>query len=57
MKGFKIITIMILFMCIFSLLIVPIEEGLFPSWLNTDLIQFLLIILSAVCVIAIILSR
>jgi len=54
MRAYKIIVIIFLLMCIFSLFIVPMEAGSFPSWINTDIVEFMLVILMVCCTIALI---
>ena len=45
MNALKSILILVIVMSIFTLLIVPMEAGSFPSWLDTDFVQFMLIVL------------
>ena len=52
MKSYKVITIIVLLMAIFTLIVVPIEEGVFPTWIGTDLIKFMGILLICVCLFA-----
>ena len=44
-NALKSILILVIVMSIFTLLIVPMEAGSFPSWLDTDFVQFMLIVL------------
>jgi hypothetical protein len=54
MRPLKIISIIVLFISIFALFTVPMENNQFPGWINADLIQFMLIMLSVSCVIVLI---
>ena len=54
MKSLKVIVIIVLLMSVFTMFIVPMESGLFPSWIDTDLIQFMLILLCVVCAVVLI---
>lgn len=51
MKAFKIIVIIVLFMSLFTLIMLPMDAGTFPAWLDTDLIGFMLMLLCAAFVI------
>jgi hypothetical protein len=55
MKAFKGIIMIAMIMAVFTLLMVPMEESLFPSWIGTDFLQFLLVLLCGIC--AIVLMR
>ena len=54
MRAFGVIGIIVLFMAIFALLLVPMSEGSFPSWIDTNIVEFMLFLLLAACVIALI---
>ena len=54
MNAFKSIIIIVLFMVVFTMLMLPIENGWFPSWVDADLIQFMLLLLCVACVIVLI---
>lgn len=44
MKLYKVILLMVLFMSVYGTIAVPMSEGEFPGWLNTDLALFLIMI-------------
>lgn len=48
MKALKVVILLVLLMCVFAFFLVPMEAGTFPTWINTDLIQFILMVLIAV---------
>lgn len=50
MRAYKIIVMIVLIMAIFTLFINPMEVGTFPAWMNTDMIQFMLVLMCVVCV-------
>lgn len=54
MNAMSVIVIIILFMSIFTMFVVPMEDGTFPAWLDDDLIQLILIVLMVVCVLVLI---
>lgn len=44
MKLYKVILLMVLFMSLYALVMVPMSEGSFPAWLNTDIMLFLMMV-------------
>lgn len=49
MRAIKVIFAMLLIMAAFAFVLVPAENGVFPSWINTDFVQFIVAIFCAVC--------
>lgn len=54
MRTYKVLVIVVLLMSIYTMFLLPMDAGQFPAWLNTDLIQFMLLILMVACVIVLI---
>lgn len=54
MRQYKYIIMILIVMLVFTMFLVPIENGLFPAWMDQELIQFLLLLLITVCVVSMI---
>jgi len=51
MKAMKTVLILVLLMAIFTLVIVPLENSVFPAWVDSDLMQLMSILVLVICVI------
>lgn len=54
MRAYKVLITIVLFMAVYTLFLLPMDAGQFPAWLQTDMIQFMLLILCVACVIVLI---
>jgi hypothetical protein len=54
MRPYKVIVTIVLLMLVYALVMVPMENGAFPGWVNADIIQFMLLILCVACVLVMI---
>jgi len=54
MRPYKVIVTIFLLMSIFTLFLVPMEAGVFPAWINTDMVQFMLVFLCVICAVILI---
>jgi hypothetical protein len=54
MRAYKVIVIIVLLMSIFTLFLVPMQNNIFPIWVNTDLVEFMLLLLCVVCAVSLI---
>lgn len=54
MNAFKALIMIVLVMAIFTLFVIPMEDGTFPSWIETELAQIMLLILIVTCAVALI---
>jgi len=52
MRAYKVIVVIVLVMAIFTMFLVPMENNIFPNWMNTDLIEFMLVLLCVACAIS-----
>jgi divalent metal cation (Fe/Co/Zn/Cd) transporter len=52
MRAYKVIVVIVLVMAIFTMFLVPMESEVFPEWLNTDLIEFMLMLFCVACAIS-----
>lgn len=54
MNAMKGIVMIVLVLSLFTLFILPMETGVFPSWIETELIQLLLMLLTVICALVLI---
>lgn len=48
MNAMKSVLLLVMLIAVFTLFIVPVDAGLFPAWLDTDLVGFMLVVLTVV---------
>lgn len=49
MRPFTVIMVIIVLMSVYAMVMLPMQAGSFPAWLDMDTVEFLLAMLCVVC--------